>query len=1044
MTRPAAAAALFGGEGPRWFTIAAHRPFLDDLAFALDAALSPQGPEALADALVLTPTRRAVRALGESFVRIGSGQAVLLPQIRALGDLDEGEPPFEPGDLGLDLAPAISPRRRRFELARLVSAHADALARPIDLPGALALADALARFLDSVQIEEASGLDRLETLVDADLARHWRASVDFLKIAIETWPRRLAELGLVDVAERRIGLLRALAEQWRSRPPERPLIVAGSTGSAPAAADLLRVIAEAPQGCVVLPGLDLGLADAAWAEVGDAHPQSALKRLLDRAGVDRAAVKPWPAPESLAAARRARARQRVVNEALRPAERTADWLDVIAELRKPGAADGDDIIAEGLGGLSTATVRNEEEAAAVIALLLRETLETPGKTAALVTPDAALSRRVSARLSRFGLEVDTSVGLPLARTPAGRLVGLVARATARPMEPATLLAILKHPAVRLGREGPTLSRAASTLERRGLRGARPASWDALAMRLAAEAARRRSSGEADAAPLGSEAPDGRATAYAEAIALADDLRVALDLAAAPFATGPAPAGEAVCALVRAVEALCTSARGRVTAIWAGPDGEAAAELLASTLADAPALGDCTAFAFSRLIETLLGEETVRGGGFTHPRLRILGAIEARLIHADRLILAGLEEGVWPRAAEIDPFLSRPMRERLGLPLPERRIGLSAHDFAQAACAPEVVLVHAERRDGAPAVMSRWLWRLETLARGADAPATPIALPRRDDAVAWAHALDAPLDPTPHALSAAPRPDPRPPVAARPRRFSVTQVERLVRDPYAIYAQKVLGLRPLDRPDAAIEARARGSAIHTAFEQFAEAWETLDPAEAPARFADLYLAALQAQGVGGVGLARERVLAARSGAWVADLERRRRADGRTVLSEREGAIRLAAPDGGEPFALTCRADRLEIAPGGVDILDFKTGAAPTGKEIRTGFAPQLTLTAAILMQGGFADVEAYAPGELVYVRVTGRTPAGEAFVRAGPGESAVMAETALEGLQALLARYALAGQPYRSRIAPQFRSQVSDYDHLARVREWSAADDEEGA
>ena len=418
-------AAFFDRPDPRWFTIPAHRPFVEDLAAGLMAALTPLGPEALSDAIVLTPTRRAARALAEAFVAVGGGRAVLLPQIRALGDLDEGEPPFEPGELALDLPPAITPWRRRFELARLVAENEHLLERSLDAAGALELADALAAFLDSLAIEEAAPPPDLDDWVEAGLARHWQVSARFLALALDAWPARLAQLGLIDVATRRVALLRALAARWASEPPAEVLVAAGSTGTAPATADLLDVIARAPRGCVVLPGLDQDLAEAAWAQVEEQHPQGAMKRLLARARIERRDVLPWSPPTP--GDSRGRWRRRIINEALRPAEATADWLGQIARLREEGAAEGGDPVAEGLAGLSVIAARAEDETASVAALLLRETLETPGRTAALITPDAVLARRVSARLARWGIVVDSSAGAPLAGFPAGLLPNLLAR-----------------------------------------------------------------------------------------------------------------------------------------------------------------------------------------------------------------------------------------------------------------------------------------------------------------------------------------------------------------------------------------------------------------------------------------------------------------------------------------------------------------------------------------------------------------------------------------------------------------------------------------
>lgn len=996
-------ARIFGGEAPRWFNIPAHRPFAEDLARGLYEALIPEGPEALAEAVVLTPTRRGARALTDAFLAVAGARALLPPQILPLGDLEEGEPPFEPGDLALDLPAAIDPLRRRFELTGLVKANERLLGRDLDAVGALELADALGGFLDSLQIEEVTAEQGLEDLVDGDLAEHWRTSRTFLETALALWPRRLAELGLVDVSQRRVLLLRALADKWSEAPPQVRLVAAGSTGTAPATAGLLAVIAHAPQGCVVLPGLDEHLADTAWSLVEDQHPQGAMKRLLDHAGVERAQVAIWPA--CLPHLQQGHWRRRIINEALRPARATADWLEVIEELAGQGPDQPGATIARGFDGLSVVSARSEEEAATVAALLLREALETPGMTAALVSPDQSLSRRVAARLGRWGIVPDSSAGEALAGRRSGVLAHLLARAAADPLDPVILLGLLKHPFTRLGLERADLEALATVLEERALRGARPQTWETLDRRLAAK---------------GADAGD-----------LPVRLRRALEPLMAVYGETEARPGDAARALAAAMEAFAADTAGDPGELWAGHGGEAMSRLLAGLIHDSAGLPPASPGRFADLLDALMAAETVRVGGATHPRLRILGAIEARLVRADRLVVAGLEEGVWPKGAPLDPFLSRPMRRKLGLPPPERRIGLAAHDFAQAACAPEVVLLHAERREGAPAVKSRWLWRLETLAKGAG-----VEMPTRPEVLAWARALDAPgpYDP-------ARRPGPTPPIEHRPREMFVTRVETLTRDPYAVWARDILKLYPLDRPDEAVEARARGTAIHKAFEIFSTRHPDALPDDAAARFEQLYLDALVEAGMPAEALVREAALAREAAAWVVEVERGRR-DGRTIHIEQEGRLTLEGPAG--PFTLKARADRIEVTADGFGhVLDYKTGKAPSKKEVATGFSPQLTLTAAILAAGGFDGLGRPTPGDLTYLEVTGRKPAGRIEVRAGAGpDSRDAADRALTGLAELVARFDRPAQPYLSRVAPQFvKARISDYDHLARVFEWSTSGEE---
>jgi ATP-dependent helicase/nuclease subunit B len=1006
---------LLSGPGPRWFNIPAHRPFVHDLARGLYEALAPLGPEALSQAVVLTPTRRGARSLADAFIAASEGRAVLPPQIRPLGDLDEGEPPFEPGDLAVDLPAAIEPLRRRFELTRLVKTHEGALGRRLDASAALELADALGGFLDSLQIEEVTADRGLADLVSADLAEHWRVSREFLEMALAEWPERLAALGLADVSQRRVALLRKLAEQWTIHPPQGVLIAAGSTGTAPATADLLAVIAQAPQGAVVLPGLDDSLADAAWAKVEEQHPQGAMKRLLTRAHLSRDQVRPWPASQTFQS--QGRWRRRIINEALRPAESTADWLGVIERLRIEGEADGVDPIAEGLTGLSVVTARGEEEAATVAALLLREALETPGMTAALVAPDQTLARRVSAKLARWGVGADSSAGLALSGCPCGVMTGLTAKACVDALDPVVLLALLKHPFTHLGLDAETLDRQRAALERHGLRGPRKTSWEALEAHLA-----RRRTEDRDQAGID------------DALALGQRLRDALALLDAPYAGETTPPAEAAEALTRTLEALAADETGDTGELWAGHGGEALGRLLSGLMRESDGLPVVSRRGFADLMGRLMSGETVRTGGATHPRLRILGAIEARLTRADRLIVAGLEEGVWPQGAPLDPFLSRPMRARLGLPPPERRVGLAAHDFAQAACAPQVILLHSERREGAPAVKSRWLWRLETLARGAG-----LTLPGRPEVLDWARALDAAGEYAP-----AKRPAPIPPVADRPRVMAVTRVEALTRDPYAVWARDILRLYRMDRPDEPVEARARGTAIHKAFERLAEQHPVVLPPDAAAIFETLYLTALEEAGMPREALARETALAREAAAWVADLEHRRRADGRAIHVELKGEHTIAAPAG--PFTINARADRIEVSPDGFGhILDYKTGKAPSKKVVDTGFSPQLTLTAAILAHGGFKELGKVAPGELTYLEITGRKPAGREEVRATAGEeSEDAARRALEGLAILIARFDEPDRAYISRSAPQFvHDYAGDYQHLARVFEWSTSGEDEG-
>ncbi len=1002
----------FAGDAPRWFSIPSHRPFLEDLAAGVLDWLGDKPPEALSDATVLLPNRRAARAFTSALSALSGDRPVLLPQVRPLGDLEEDEPPFSPGELGLDLPPAIAPLTRRFEMARMI---AEEFAPDIAPLRALELADGLGAFLDSCHIEEVAEPGLVATLVEGDLAEHWQASAEFLGLAVHAWPKRLEGMGLVDASWRRTRLLRLLAERWDSHPPQGPVIAAGSTGTVKAAADVLRAVARAPMGCVVLPGLDRDLGEAAWAAIEEQHPQSALKRLLARAEIGRDAVRPWfRRPVEAAVEARGLARQRLIHEALRPAEATADWRAEIRRLRAEAAEAGmaADLIALGLEGLSVVAARTEEDAAATIALMMRETLETPGRTCALVTPDLALGRRVEARLARWGIVPDSSSGVSLNRMPAGALVDLAARWMADPLTPQTVLGLIKHELTTLAE---ATAGAVEELEKVAFRGPRTRDWTRVEMRLKAAGAPRRNG----------EPPSERTVArLAEASALAGRLQALCEAASLGRETALDEAARRLTALVEALAGVD---------VWAGPEGECAATLLSSLIEGGAALGAVSASEFAELVARLVRDATVRTGGATHPSLRILGAIEGRLVRADRMILAGLEEGVWPVGAPVDTFLSRPMRKALDLPPPERRVGQTAQDFVQGACAPEAILVHSQRRGGQPAVRSRWLWRLEMLTKGAGA-----TIDRPTEMLSAARALDAPMA---GQGGLAKRPAPTPPVERRPRKLPVTGVERWVRDPYAVYARYVLNLKPMDRPGQSAEALLRGQAIHRAVERLTLSWPDVLPDDCEDQIVALLHEELTHHGFEDAAMARERPLARNAARWLTGFEMRRRAKGIEIRVEEEVALTFAA-DGG-PFTVTAKADRIELSSSGAAILDFKTGAAPSAKQVKSGFAPQLTLTGAILAESGLRDVGPLEPEELTYVRVVGRKVPGEQAVRASGAEAADLSMAALAGLKARVARFDVRTTPYLSWVAPQFMGNFGgNYDHLARVWEWHVAGAEE--
>ena len=1014
---------LFHPAAPRLYTIPPAAGFVDALARGLARAF-PE-PEALAGVTVLLPTRRAGRALGEAFTRIeGGAGAALLPMIRPIGDVDADEPPFEPGEL-VDIAPeAVSPARRRFELARLILQREGAAGRSMGPGGALSLADDLARLIDDLATEEVEDLSALTQDIRATLPAHMEEAALFLDIVLEAWPARLAELGRADPAQRRSALLRALAERWRENPPSGPVIAAGSTGSIPAAAALLGVVARLPQGCVVLPGLDVEMDAEGWAAIDESHPQRAMKSLIDQLGVERRAVRWWPGAEESG---REAPRTRLLAEALRPAEATSDWLSRVDTLKQGW---GEDVFAVALSGLSVIEAPSPAEEARAAALALRETLETPGARAVLVTPDRALARRVSVEMDRFGVTLDDSAGQPLSDTAPGGFLMRILQAAGDPGSALGFIALAASPLFALGETRARLKPDLGALERAGLRGRRPGtSFEAL-YEVVTEAAGR----DDRAAARWGELIRRTAAAFAPL----------LELGAA------APAKAWAQGLARTAERLAADETGAGDArVWAGDAGEAAADLITAFLSEAEALPELSLADFTAAFLEMARTRMVRPRYGAHPRLQILGPLEARLVSADRVVLSGLNEGVWPTGGQTDPFLSRGMRLAAGLAAPERRFGLAAHDFAQLAAGADVLLTRAVKQEGAPTVASRWLWRLQTLARGAlGEDAAETALSAKLDYLALARALDDPGS----AVSRITEPMPAPPVEARPRKLSVTRIETLVRDPYAIFAEKILNLEPLDPPDGEPGPRERGEAYHSALETWLQ---TLPDAAGLPHAATERLIAYGAQALLDAGFSEDRLglelpRFARAAKFLVEWEGERRRDEaarfKTVVVETRGALTIEAPSG--PFTLTAKADRIDLRPdGALDIIDYKTGAPPGLNEVKAGFAPQLPLEAAMAARGGFPGCPSHEPGDLIYLRLSGGKIAGEEkrLIKApGSDEAVELAEDALDKLSALIAWFDDETRPYRSQPRVKFVNRYGAFDHLARRKEWASAPGDDAA
>ena len=952
---------------PTVYSIPSNKSFADALVAGVKR-MHGADRLALARGRILLPNNRAARSVRDAFVR-ASGGGLVLPRLVVVGDPELGDRiggALDPLDLADQLAPAIAPLDRQVRLAARLQ-----VAKGLGAAEAMRLAADLARALDALEIEEIEAARLAETAAEAggDLAGHWQQGMAEFQALSKDWPAELAREGLIDLTRRRNLQLRALARRWRTAPPEGFTIAAGVTTAAPAVAALLTAIASLPDGAVVLPGLSLMsiMSEEEWDALGpdergkrdESHPQSHLKLLLDRMGVARGEVMAWPGAGRAASSI---ARARAVANAMSAPAFSHKWAHLRPADRR-------------LTGVRAIELPDPASEAQAIALAIREALETPSATAALVTPDRILARRVSAHLTRWGISADDSAGQPLSTTGPGSLMLAIIEAVEEDWAPVPLLALLKHPLVGAPaedrREWLDHVRALDL----ALRGPRPpAGLTGLDQRLEGKPA------WAVIRPL-----------VVDLLGLLGQPRTMAELA-----TGLSAATER-CAEDRA---------------WRGPAGEVASALIADIGASSAAMtlpirpGDGLP-----LMRDLADAREVRRPFGGHPRVFIWGLLEARLQHADMMILGGLNEGAWPPQAAPDPWLAPAIRRALGLPGLEFRIGLAAHDFALALGAPRVLVTRARRDARSPTVASRLWLRLEAMTGG-------LTRDRRLERIV--DSID-----RPETAIQIDRPQPRPPIADRPRRIRVTDLDRLKADPFAFYARTMLRLGALEPVDADQTAAWKGSAVHDVL----DAWFKQDDCD-PSALAERARRLIEGDDIHPMLRALWGPRLEEAIAWVATaIAADRMEDRRPIAAECDGVAQVAG------IELKGRADRIDrLADGRLAIVDYKTGKPPSDSAVVAGFALQIGLLGLIAAQGGFEGVTgtsglheywslAKGKGAFGYRQIADRKMGAEAFLAHAEGVFRQAVETWLTG-----------DAPFTAKLNPAF-APYGDYDQLMRLEEW---------
>ena len=986
------------------YTIPAGLPFAKALASGL---LKQYGdtPETLAAITILLPTRRACRTLQDAFLSLSGDKPLLLPKLQPIGHIDEEELSLSiAGHEGIEelttIPPAIDPLRRQCLLAQLIR---NVPSRNDSPASAFALAGTLAHLLDQIHTE---GLDftTLSNLAPADFAQHWQITLDFLSILSEHWPRILEVEGTIDPASRRDRLIRTLSAHWHKCPPSHPVIAAGSTGTIPATRELLKTIANLPQGTLILPGLDTGISDEDWETIPASHPQAGLKKLLTHCETERSAVQSWD--HTLTAPPLTEARQTLAREIMRPEDSTDHWTNL------PDNPQTADHIRAACETLPIYETTNEQDEATLIALLMREVLETPDKTCTLITPDRNLARRVAAACHRWNIDIDDSSGWPLSKTKAGTLFRLIAECEAHAYAPAQLLALLKHELCFPYFEPHDYHQGLCQIEAAILENdKKPGLFDLINHFNKAEEAETQHAqeilGSLQQAITGSGSQEYNNIKY-----LSEKIMQIYDAL-----TG------------QRLEMIHNDSNTQ-------RDEKSIKDHLISLSNQSVAFNKITPADFAEIMTLLLNSQTVRSVQNTkHPRLKILGQIEARMLEADTVILAGLNEGTWPEDHNSDPWMSLPMKKEFGLPTAEQNLSLSAHDFVQCLCHPGTLITRSKEKSSSPTLPSRWLQKINMIAKTCN---TDLNKNNTHQQFNWLKALNEKTDTI--TLS---RPAPTPPPQTRPQKLSVTAIETWLKDPYSIYAKHILKLKKWGDLSDDKKAAIKGTLLHDTLDWFV----TNIPEPFPADAIDRLMEKARE-------LAQERVTD--PSIWSFWEPQFRAAFNATLNNEmkwREKANPLKTEALGHTpiktqkttLTLTARADRIDRFKNDpanpykdntpkAALIDYKSGGTFTKSGLETGQYPQLILEALILSEGGFQDLPPMETESLSYWLITGGTKSGTIIET--QTDIKTLTATTREKLIHLIDTYADEATPYLSIPNPNNQPRFNDYRHLARIEEWS--------
>ena len=965
---------------PRVFGIPLGSDYPREFVNGLTQRYADRPPHEIARINVIVNTARMRSRLVEIF---SEQKSVLLPRLHLIGDLKN----FAHGDFA---AYETNTLGEKFELIRLVSGLLNAQPNFAPKSSLFSLSDSLQSLMNEIVEEGVSANDLIELNVQ-DQSGHWRNALEFLKIIfgyLDNQNGQIAASSLKDQKDK-------LTKNWSNNPILDPVYVLGSTGSRKPTLDLMAAVCNLPKGHIILPGFDFDAPQSMWSHLlsdraSEDHPQYRLAKVVETCGTQPKDVANWTTATINTD------RSSLISLSLRPAPVTDSWMREGPKLANLIQATEDITLLE-------ATSKRQE--ALAIALRLRKAIDD-GITATLITPDREISRYVSSIMTRWDITPDDSAGIPLSLTPVGRFLRETATLLSDNVKTSQIFAILKHPLCHNGNNRGEHLRLTRDLElflrKDGIVSLTPDLMKEWSEKQSSQLAAQWTDWFLQCfVNLLEPGVQSFATWLQKHIALSDNIANGSD---------DTNAGE--------------------KQFWQGASGAPIRQIIDRLNETNETTLKCELRDYIGIFKGLLAQDSLRETTTTHPRVLIWGTLEARVQGADLYILSGLNEGTWPEIGDSDPWLNRQMRKDAGLRVPERKIGLSAHDYQQLICQKNVWITRSIRSNDAETVPSRWVNRLLNLLNGLPNQQGPIALEHmRKRGANWLE-LSESVD---NALNdefskSTMRPAPCPPLSARPKSLAVTDIRTLIRDPYSIYAKHILRLRRLNPLNAIPDARMRGTIVHEVLENYFHEWPNLSENQRRERFAEILEANLHRSVPWPSTQVFWRNRLDNVTNWLIDGEIERRKTAQPIGFEASG--RLEIPD--LNFSVRAIADRIDQrSDGSLVIYDYKTGAAPTERQ-QLFFDKQLYLLALLAEQSGFKNIEPNAVYSAAFIGL-GTPPK----VVKMPSEKERI-DTAYQKLRQLISRYQETDQGYTARRALFKSDDFSDYDHLSRYGEWDVS------